>query len=216
MSFCLVSCSANQVGTEASTTEKETSSVLNESTSSTKKGETKAEKETTTKKSTFEKLNDTFSGTTKEKTTKAQSTTKKKSTTTKKGSKPVTDSKNYCYVTVECKEILSHKDKLVANHEKYIPSNGYLINAYKVEVSSDSTVYSVLKEACKHYNYYINAENSAYGIYIKGINQIDEKDCGRESGWTFSVNSKYPSKSADKVSVCKGDKIKFSYLCEYE
>ena len=148
------------------------------------------------------------------------SATTQKHTTTAKGTtaktKTTTSSTITCTVTVECKSILSHMDNLKAGHEAYVPSNGYMINGCTVTVKNGSSAYDAVKTACDEQGVHINAVSSSYGIYVAGFNNIDEKDCGSESGWLYSVNGRLPSKSCGKYILSNGDNVVFTYTCSYK
>lgn len=85
---------------------------------------------------------------------------------------------------------------------------------YAYKVNEKASVYDVLKKACEDNNIPLNTKDTVYGAYIAGINNIDEMDCGKYSGWTYYVNDEFPSLSCDKYNVKPGDKIIFSYVCE--
>jgi len=121
-----------------------------------------------------------------------------------------------CTVTVECKKVLNYMDNLKAGHEAYVPSGGIFFSNYPVTIKNGSTAYDAVKIACTDNGVTINASNSQYGTYIAGFNNIDEKDCGNQSGWLYSVNGKTPGKSCGKYIVSNGDNIVFSYTCSYK
>lgn len=156
---------------------------------------------------TTEKENRT-QNTTAAKTTKAPS-----KTTTKKVA--TTSSEISCTVTIECKSILNNMDNLKEGHEDYVPDDGVMLSNYSVTVENGDSVYDAVKSACSNNAININSQSSSYGVYIVGFNNIDEKDCGKESGWKYKVNGKYPSKSCNKYTVSNGDNIVFTYTCSY-
>lgn len=170
------------------------------STSRAKSGETTAK---TTTQSTQRK--------TTEKAT-AKATAKQSGTTAKQTNAPTAKTVK-CTVTVECKKILSNKDKLKDGHEEYLPDGGVFFSNYTVVMPNGSSVYDAVKTACNENGVAINATNSQYGVYIVGFNNIDEKDCGNQSGWLYSVNGKTPGKSCGKYIITNGDNISFGYTC---
>ena len=118
-----------------------------------------------------------------------------------------------CSVTVECTSVLEHMDELKDGHEDYVPSDGYIISNYSVTLPNNSTAYDAVKTACENRGITMNAVSSSYGKYIAGFNNIDEKDCGSQSGWLYFVNGKSPSKSCNKYTLSNGDNVVFSYTC---
>lgn len=145
-------------------------------------------------------------------TTKNTKTTTKPNTTT---TKQTTKATPYCLLTIECSAIIKNIDKLKDGHEDYVPSNGYILNNYKVEYTEGDTAYDILKKGCKEKNIKLTTESTIYGTYVAGINNLDEFDCGSQSGWLYSVNSKFPSVSCSKQKVNQNDSIKFEYTCSY-
>ncbi|MGN0459238.1 MAG: DUF4430 domain-containing protein [Eubacterium sp.] len=119
-----------------------------------------------------------------------------------------------CFVTIQCKSINENIDDLKPGHEKFVPSNGIILNSCPYIVNDGDTAYDALKAVCKSNNIKLTADNTGYGVYIIGINNLDEKDCGKYSGWKYKVNSSYPSVSCDKAFISAGDKIEFEYVCE--
>jgi hypothetical protein len=137
----------------------------------------------------------------------ANNSTTKDKTTTKKS--------NYCYLTIDCKEILDNIDDLKSGHSSYVAPNGYILKDYAYQITGNDTVYDVLKKACSDNSIKLTAKSSSYGIYVSGINNLDEMDCGKTSGWMYTLNGEYPSYSCDKITVSPNDKIVFKYVCKY-
>ena len=177
----------------------------------------KSGQKSTTSKSTTQSTSSTAK-TTIQATTKRKSTTKSTTTATKKSAtqkQTTTSSTVTCTVAVECKSILENMDDLKAGHESFVPSDGVIMRSTSVTVKNGSTAYDALKTACDKQGVTISVKNSAYGKYILGFNNIDEKDCGSQSGWTYTVNSKSIWQSCDKYVIKDGDCIEFSFVCKY-
>ena len=204
MCFCFSACS-NNTQEEQSTAVTATAST--QATTSTTVAETTT-KETTAKPST------TKTQTTTKATTKA-TTKKKKVTATKVKKKKKTDTVT-CTVTVECKSILDHMDDLKEGHEEFVPDDGYIIKDYTYKAKKGYTAYDALKGACKKNDIKLTAKSTSYGIYISGINNLDEFDCGKQSGWMYSVNGIMPNTTCGNVSVDDGDSIVFTYVCTFQ
>lgn len=156
----------------------------------------------------------------KEKESAADSKADKPKTTLKKEKDDkvtqTTSSEINCSITIECKSILNNMDDLKPEHEKYVPKNGIMLDSYKTTLKSKSTVYDLLKKACKDNKITYTARDTMYSVYIAGINNIDEFDCGKDSGWMYSVNGSFPNVSADSKKLKDGDKVVFTYTCSYK
>ncbi|MBQ7203200.1 MAG: DUF4430 domain-containing protein [Eubacterium sp.] len=191
--------------TDKDKTEKESSADKKEDKSTEPSKEDKSEKESKTKKESSTK--------------KPASTTKKPdSATTEKSTHTTTDKvpdKTQCGLTIECITLLDKMDKLPEGHEKYVPKNGYILKNYSVKLKKGDTVYDILKRACSEKNIPINQRPAGSSVYIVGINNIDEGDCTKQSGWTYYVNGSFPLKPIDKYTLEGGEEIHFKYVTSY-
>lgn len=205
-----------------------------------KKATEKGEKASTAAKSVLKKDNKKTTNASKKSNSKSKSNTKSKSHTEakktyakekeSKAKKPkktlqkenddkvtqTTSSEINCSITIECKSILNNMDDLKKGHESYVPKNGIMLDNYKTTLKSKSTVYDLLKKVCNDKGITYTAKDTMYSVYIVGINNIDEKDCGKNSGWMYSVNGSYPNVSVDSKKLKDGDKVVFTYTCSYK
>ena len=195
MCFCFSACSNN--------TQEEQSTAVTATTTQATTSTTVAE--TTTKETTA-----------KPSTTKTQTTTKKKKVTATKVKKKKKTDTVICTVTVECKSILDHMDELKEGHEEFVPDDGYIIKNYTYKAKAGYTAYDALKSACNNNDIKLTAQKTSYGVYISGINNLDEFDCGKQSGWMYSVNGIMPNTTCENVTVDDGDSIVFTYVCTFQ
>lgn len=138
-------------------------------------------------------------------------TEKAKETTT---AKTTSSSTVTCYVTIEYTAILDNMDKLKEGHEKYVNQSGYALSKEKVTVKNGSSAYQAVKTACDNNGIKVSTTGSGKKVYISGFGNIDEKDCGSASGWTYYVNGYFPPKSCGAYTVSNGDEIRFLYVVE--
>lgn len=215
MCFCFVSCSGNTQTVDnslstTSQTEAVTQAQAGEDTATTEAATT-ADKESTTAQSTSKaktKNNKEKENKTTEKLTTSKATTKK--------NEPTVKDEISCTLNVECKSILNNMDKLKDGHSEYVPANGYIIKGYTYTAKAGFTAYDALKKACEDNGIKLTAKSSMYGTYVSGINNIDEFDCGSQSGWMYSINGNRPNVSASSQKITDGDEITFEYVCEYQ
>lgn len=203
-------------GEKASTAAKSVSKKDNKKTTdSSKKSKSKSKSNSKSKSHTEAKKKYA-----KEKESAADSKADKPKTTLKKENDDkvtqTTSSEINCSITIECKSILDNMDDLKKGHESYVPKNGIMLDNYKTTLKSKSTVYDLLKKACNDKGITYTARDTMYSVYIVGINNIDEKDCGKDSGWMYSVNGSFPNVSADSKKLKDGDKVVFTYTCSYK
>lgn len=107
-------------------------------------------------------------------------------------------------------------DELKEGHEEFVPSDGYIIKNYTYKAKAGYTAYDALKSACNSNDIKLTAQKTSYGVYISGINNLDEFDCGKQSGWMYSVNGIMPNTTCGNVTVDDGDSIVFTYVCTFQ
>lgn len=103
-------------------------------------------------------------------------------------------------------------DKLTEGKEEYVPSDGYIIRNYSIKAKEGETVYSLLQRVCSANGIFINVQDSSWGKYISGINNLDQKDCGSDSGWKYKVNGTYPGHTCDKEKIKSNSTIVWEYV----
>lgn len=144
------------------------------------------------------------------------STTTSSSTQTTKSSTTATSSSVTATISIECKSILDNMDNLAKGHESYVPSDGVILDEYTATYNKKTTAYDLLSDACKENNISVSSEKTSFGMYVSGINNLDEFDCGQQSGWTYYVNGKMPNVACSAYKLKNGDKVVFSYTCSYK
>ena len=126
------------------------------------------------------------------------------------------DGKLTCTLEIRCDTLLTQLDKVPAEKVNLVPENGILLETVEIEFSGGESVFDVfrkvLREEKLHFEY---VDASAYdSVYIEGIGNIYEFDCGPQSGWMFSVNDVYPGLGCSSYTLADGDVIVFSYTCD--
>lgn len=126
-----------------------------------------------------------------------------------------TTSTGSCTLTIECHTLLDNMDNVKESKQKYVPASGVILKKTKVIFTEGETVYDILKRTCKKAGVQLEVSYSGgYGsYYVEGIGHLYEFDCGRESGWVYSVNGKQPNYGCSSCVVQKGDNIVWSYTC---
>ncbi|MEE1196575.1 MAG: DUF4430 domain-containing protein [Lachnospiraceae bacterium] len=121
-----------------------------------------------------------------------------------------------CTIRIDCTAILENMDSLKKGKENYIPEDGCILETTEAAFSDGETVFDILKRVCEETGIQLEyAYTPLYkSYYIEGMNQIYEFDCGAESGWTYSVNGKYPNYGCSSFAVKDGDAIVWTYTCD--
>ena len=77
-----------------------------------------------------------------------------------------------------------------------------------VSLAAGATVYDALLAT----GVSVNAQSTAYGIYVSAIAGLAEKEHGDMSGWVFTVNGNTINTSASNYSLSDGDQVRWSYV----
>ncbi|MCC8069210.1 MAG: DUF4430 domain-containing protein [Ruminococcus sp.] len=120
-----------------------------------------------------------------------------------------------CYLTIKCDTILDNMDNLTFGKEIYVPSDGIIYNTQEVIFYEGESVYDVLyRETEKNGIQMESSFTPVYNsVYIEGINNLYEFDCGSLSGWVYSVNDWFPNYGCSRYMLAQGDNIVFYYTC---
>jgi hypothetical protein len=126
------------------------------------------------------------------------------------------DGKLTCTLEIRCDTLLENLDKLTEGKAALVPEDGTLLPVMEVEFTGGNSVFDVFRQTLKnqkiHFEY---VDASAYdSVYIEGIGNLYEFDCGPQSGWMYSVNGTYPGLGCSGYTLADGDVIVFSYTLD--
>lgn len=126
------------------------------------------------------------------------------------------DGKLTCTLEVRCDTLLRELDQMTKEKAALVPEDGTLLETVEIEFSGGESVFDVFRKVLReekiHFEY---VDASAYdSVYIEGIGNIYEFDCGPQSGWMFSVNGIYPGLGCSAYTLADGDVIVFNYTCD--
>ena len=126
------------------------------------------------------------------------------------------DGKLTCTLEVRCDTLLGKLDQMTPEKAALIPDSGILLETVELEFDGGESVFDVFRKVLRekkiHFEY---VDASAYdSVYIEGIGNIYEFDCGPQSGWMFSVNGIYPGLGCSAYTLADGDVIVFNYTCD--
>lgn len=221
----------------AATSENDTTTSTNSSVSTVEKSTStpsqtqkpEAKKETTTSNNTSKEQPTKTEKPVKKDESKKETTVTKKPETTTSTPKPSTPKpstpekpvekpakKEYATITIGMRTLLNpdHYELLPKNlqSEKYVPASGVLLNNAKIEIKEGDTAWDAISKLRSKYGIYINYEkNPMYGIYIIGINHINEKQAGSLSGWMYTVNGVKAPVGVGNYQLEDGDRIELQY-----
>ncbi|MNJ39612.1 hypothetical protein D3C77_344900 [compost metagenome] len=91
------------------------------------------------------------------------------------------------------------------------PDVGSILETIEVEIGDSKTVLDVLKKATRSTKMQMEYTGSGATAYVQGIDNLYEFDRGSGSGWMYSVNGKFPNRSAGVWPLKSGDHIRWLY-----
>lgn len=124
-----------------------------------------------------------------------------------------TDSIGVCTLSVSCETILNNMDKLDKSKISLIPEDGILYKGNDVDIRAGDTAFSLLERELVMNNIHFEY-NKTTNIYIEGIGNIYEFDCGDLSGWMFKVNGEFTDVACDAYILNPGDVVEWVYTCD--
>ncbi len=86
------------------------------------------------------------------------------------------------------------------------------VKATEYSVPGGSTVWDVVKKCLDEHNL---SYSNPTGNYVSSVNGLAEFDNGKNSGWMYTLNGKYPLNGVSKQKVEDGDRIIFHYTDDY-
>ena len=119
-------------------------------------------------------------------------------------------------LSVSCATVLGHMDWLDPDKTELIPSDGWMLAPTELELTEGESVFELLRRAARDSGLHLEySETPAYGtVYIEGIGNLYEMDCGGSSGWMYAVNGWFPNYGCSQYFPEAGDVIAFQYTCD--
>ncbi len=134
---------------------------------------------------------------------------------TKDGSAKENDGEKVCYLSVSCATALENIDKLPKEKRELLPADGMLYAEKAVPFSEGDSVFDVLRKSMRENGIHLEFSGSgAFGnVYIEGIGNLYEFDCGELSGWMFRLDGETPTKGCSEIFPKDGSRIEWVYTC---
>lgn len=121
-----------------------------------------------------------------------------------------------CTLSISCATILANMEDLDPDKTALVPADGFFLAPTTVTFSEGESVFDVLRRVCReraiHMEY---TDTPAYGsVYLEGIGNLYELDCGPLSGWMYSVNGWFPNYGCSRYTLRDGDVVRWVYTCD--
>ena len=130
--------------------------------------------------------------------------------------KPV-ETEPSCILSICCDEALKNQDVLAEEKREIIPSDGWILQEETVSFTEGETVFDLLLRETKsrgiHFEFVYTPMYQS--VYIEGIGNLYEFDCGDTSGWFYKVNGEKPMFGCSQYMLKPGDKVEFVYTCNF-
>ncbi len=121
-----------------------------------------------------------------------------------------------CTFLIECRSILNNLDLLDSAKLGILPSDGIIYERHTVTFYKGENVFDVLKRICRNNDIHLEYSWTPMynSVYVEGINNLYEFDCGNLSGWMYSVNGWYPNYGCSRYRLSQGDVVEWRYTCD--
>lgn len=123
----------------------------------------------------------------------------------------------YCTLSISCATVLDNMESLTKGKEEIIPEKGVVLSPIRTIFYEGESVFNVLSREIKKNSIHMEfVKTPAYNaVYIEGINNLYEFDCGELSGWMYKVNGEFPGYSSSRYLLNDGDIIEWVYSCDW-
>jgi hypothetical protein len=132
---------------------------------------------------------------------------------TASSSGPEGEKQAQCTILVECTQVLSAMDSLKEEKYDIIPKDGIILQEQTIDLTEGDTPFDILRRETKRNKIQMKFSKTPLTgtVYVEGIGNLNEFDCGGTSGWMFSVNGEVPSVSAGEYVLKDGDIVRWYY-----
>lgn len=83
------------------------------------------------------------------------------------------------------------------------------LSTYSIEVTEDSTAFSLLKNISEKENIPLKTQQYDFGIFVKSIGGYESS---AEMSWIYFVNGESGTIAADQMKVNPGDTVEWKYI----
>ncbi len=128
----------------------------------------------------------------------------------------IPDKELTCTLSVRCDTILQNIDRLDDEKVDIVPKNGVVFAEKTVAFYEGESVFDLLLREMKQNRIHLEFEDTPMynSVYIEGVANIYEFDCGELSGWMYKVNGWFPNYGCSLYQLKAGDKVELVYTCD--
>ncbi len=127
----------------------------------------------------------------------------------------ITDKELICTLLVRCDTILDNIEWLDPEKVELVPEDGVIFPRQDVTFFDGESVFNLLLREMKKNKIHMEFVNTPIynSVYIEGINNLYEFDCGELSGWMYKVNGWFPNYGCSRYQLKEGDVVEWVYTC---
>lgn len=124
--------------------------------------------------------------------------------------------KTQCSISIRCDTVFNNLKKLKSGKEQVIPADGVILKTQSVTFDEGDSVFDVLRSITKTNKIHLEFEKtpSTNSVYVEGISNLYEFDCGDLSGWMYKVNGEIPNVGMSEYKLKNNDKVEILYTCD--
>ncbi len=121
-----------------------------------------------------------------------------------------------CTLSIECTSILQHLEDLNPDKLDVLPEDGILLPAQEVIFYEGESVFDLLQRVCRENQIQLESSFTPMynSIYVEGIGNLYEFDCGSLSGWMYRVDGWYPNYGCSLYTLQEGQTVEWRYTCD--
>jgi hypothetical protein len=121
-----------------------------------------------------------------------------------------------CSVSVNCSNISNNIDKIDRSKRSLVPSDGTIMPRVNVSLPVGATAFDALLAATSQQGVHMEYTGSAAAktVYIEGIGNIYQFDCGSTSGWLYAINGSYKGVGMSAQTLSDGDAVELKYTLD--
>ena len=128
----------------------------------------------------------------------------------------ISDVEHSCIISVRCDTIFDNLNSLDPEKKELIPKDGIILSERKAVFYEGESVFNILFRELKKNKIHLEFMSTPVynSVYIEGINNIYEFDCGELSGWMYKVNGWFPNYGCSRYQLKEGDTVELIYTCD--
>lgn len=127
----------------------------------------------------------------------------------------ISDQQYTCTLSVRCDTVLDNLEWLDKDKVEIVPNDGVIYAEREVAFYDGESVFDLLLREMKQNKIHLEFVHTPIynSVYIEGINNLYEFDCGERSGWMYKVNGWFPNYGSSRYGLKEGDRVEWVYTC---